>query len=52
MRKNSGTPLYEGPKLLHAFFIEKPKNENSDYVSSMVKMCSYESQTSPKDIWN
>ena len=27
--------------------IEKPKNENSDYVSIMVKMCSNEPQTNP-----
>ena len=30
--------------------IEKPKNENSDYVSIMVKMCSNEPQTNQYDI--
>ena len=30
--------------------IEIPKNENSDYVSIMVKMCSNEPQTNPYDI--
>ena len=35
----------QGPK-------ENPKNENSDNVSIMVKMCSSGSQTNPYDISN
>ena len=44
------TPLYRGPKLLHGSigtYRKKTKNENSDYVSIVVKMCSNEPQTKP-----
>ena len=44
-----------GPKLLHGFIgtyrkTKKPKNENADNVSIMVKMCSNEPQMNPYDI--
>ena len=52
--KKSESPLYGGPKLLHGSIgtYKKPKKENSDYVSIMVKMCSNEPQTNPYDIQN
>ena len=54
MKNISGPPppAYGSLKLLHGSIepIENPKNENSDYVSIMVKMCSSEPQTNPYDI--
>ena len=45
-------PCTGGPKLLHGSIgtYRKTKNENSDYVSIMVKMCSNEPQTNQYDI--
>ena len=55
MKNNSVTPLYGGSKTFawlkrNLQKNQKKKNENSDYVSILVKICSNEPQTNPCDI--
>ena len=54
LQKNTfGTPCTGGLKLLHGSigtYRKTKKNENSDNVLIMVKMCSSEPQTNPYDI--
>ena len=51
MKTKFWNTLYGGPKLLHGSIgTYRKNNENSDYVSIMVKMHSNESQMNPYDI--
>ena len=55
MKRKFWNPPVQGSETfawLHRDLYKKPKNENSDYESIMVKMCSNEPQTNPYDFNN